>query len=141
MAERGRGSAGNDTTPRSIKGGTIRNAKCHLQKSHAAFHGKPHEGDFRIKCFTILCFIALPAASEGWGRYCFHRCLSVHGGYPSLSPRFSLRSLVPGPFQGVSQSQVLSHPSWDWGTHPLETKQQSECLLRGGQYASCGNTG
>ena len=40
-----------------------------------------------------------PPASEGWGRYCFHRCLSFHtrgGGHPS--PGFFLRSLVPVPF-------------------------------------------
>ena len=68
--------------------------------------------------------IFLPSACEGWGRYCFHRCLSVHnwvpqsqvlsqvigprsfpGGYPS--PRFFPRSLVPGPFQGI--------PSPGWG--------------------------
>ena len=53
----------------------------------------------------------LPPTSEGWGRCCFHRCVSVHrgGGYPS--PRFFPRSLVPGHFWGVPQSQVLSQLS------------------------------
>ena len=42
----------------------------------------------------------LPPTSEGWVRYCFHRCVSVYTqkGYPS--PRFFPRSLVPGPSQG-----------------------------------------
>ena len=43
-------------------------------------------------CKKIDTFF-LPSASKGWGRYCFHRCLSVH------TPR------------RVPQSQVLSHAS------------------------------
>ena len=43
----------------------------------------------------------LPPASEGWGRYCFHRCVSVHReggeGHPC--------SLVPGPFLGERVAQ------------------------------------
>ena len=43
----------------------------------------------------------LPPASEGWGRWCFHRCLSVHlGGGGGVTP-------VPGSFPGL-WSQVLS---------------------------------
>ena len=46
-----------------------------------------------------LCWHLLPPASEGWGKYWFHRCLSVHKGeYPR--PRFFPRLLVPGPFPG-----------------------------------------
>ena len=63
----------------------------------------------------------IPPVSEGWGRCCFHRCLStpgvgrtlvpcsflgqwyqVHcGGCPS--PMFFPRLLVPGPFWGIPQ--------------------------------------
>ena len=73
----------------------------------------------------------LPPASEGWGRYYFHRCLSIHtcGGYPS--PRI-FQSLVPGPFQGggtpvlakgrgyflpqLGQDRDTPQPGQDWGT-------------------------
>ena len=37
----------------------------------------------------------LPPASEGWGRYCFHRCLSVHtrvGGVPQSQVLSQVRS-------------------------------------------------
>ena len=46
----------------------------------------------------------LPPASEGWGRYCFHRCLSVQ---TEGCPRFFPRSLVSGPLRGV--------PNASWG--------------------------
>ena len=58
--------------------------------------------------------------------------LSVHTrgrGYPS--PRFLPRSLVPGPFWGVPQSQVLSQVS---GASPFWGPKRSCC----GHYASCG---
>ena len=63
----------------------------------------------------------LPPASEGWGRYCFHRCLSVHiGGYPSI--RFFPLSLVPGPFWWgtpvPARGNLAPYPGWDWGTPP-----------------------
>ena len=73
------------------------------------------------------------------------------------------RSLVPGPFPGVPQSQVLSWevslsqpggtpwPGQDWvppgqdrtgvPPPPSQTEQQSEYFLGGGQYASCGHAG
>ena len=54
--------------------------------------------------------IFLPPASKGWGRYCFHRCLSVHtqGGVPHLHP--IILPLVPCPFWGYPSiwSQVPS---------------------------------
>ena len=58
-------------------------------------------------------FVLTPA-SEGWGRYCFHRCLSTHGrwgrggGTPVLG---SFPNSAPKPFLGggrVLESQVLS---------------------------------
>ena len=74
-------------------------------------------------CFApFMGILLLPPTSKGWGRYGFHRSLSVYSpaGYPP-SPRFFSRSLVSGPFWGYSsprffprsflgapQSQVLS---------------------------------
>ena len=55
---------------------------------------------------TNDCF--LPPVSEGWGRYCFHRCLSVHMGRGYPSPSIFTRSLVPDSLRGEPQSQVLS---------------------------------
>ena len=127
-------------------------------------------------------------ASEGWERYCFHRCLSIHiggggveRGFPS--PMFFPRPLVPGPSWGVAKSwpgwylspgwgyHIMGYPTarsgWgtpcpsqvrigyplpgqdgvpspgqNWGTPPpLQTEQQSEHLVRGGQYASCVHAG
>ena len=87
----------------------------------------------------------LPPASEGWGRYCFHRCVSVHTGgnpYPS-------HNTPTGPMSSptnLGQDWMGSHPGldgvppvWDrigWGTPP----QDMLCLdkLRRGRYASCG---
>ena len=72
----------------------------------------------------------LPPASEGWGRSCFHWCLSFHRGDYS-SPRFFPRSLVLCPFQGGTPvpgsfhglcSQVLSRgvpQFWPRGTSVL----------------------
>ena len=37
----------------------------------------------------------LPPASEGWGKYCFHRCVSVHKG--TRVPQSQVLSLVSGP--------------------------------------------
>ena len=44
--------------------------------------------------YSIRLYVAktlatlLPPASEGRGRYCFHRCLSVHRGYPISIPQY-----------------------------------------------------
>ena len=64
-----------------------------------------------IKHMSIRLFQFLPPASEGCGRYCFHRCLSVHTQrYPRS--RFFSKSLVPGSFGGgVSQSWSGGYPS------------------------------
>ena len=64
----------------------------------------------------ILCrgLCNLPPASEEWGRYYFHRCLSVHTwGYPS--PRFFPRSLFLGPFWGKYHSPGQGIPQSSWG--------------------------
>ena len=54
--------------------------------------------------------ISLPPASEGWGKVIFSVCLSVHTrGDPS--PRLFPRCLIPAPFLGVRQFQVLSQIS------------------------------
>ena len=47
---------------------------------------------------VTLVLDLLPPASEGWGKYCFHRCVSVHRGKDTP---------VPGSFQGQCD-QVLS---------------------------------
>ena len=50
---------------------------------------------------TSDSIIYLPPSSEGWGRYCFHRCLSVHTwvwGYPCLWSQVPSQPLVPRPF-------------------------------------------
>ena len=88
----------------------------------------------------FIRFFFLPPASEGWGRYCFHRCVSVHwrrgspvpGSFPGLwSQILSAGTVVPGSFpglwsqilsQGVPQFQVLSQVSGPksfpgWGYH------------------------
>ena len=39
---------------------------------------------------------SLPPASEGWGRYCFHRCVSVHTGGGGV-PQAQVFSQVTGP--------------------------------------------
>ena len=99
--------------------------------------------------------ILLPPASKGWGRYCFHRCLSKPGGGTPLPGFFpghwsqvlSGGTTVLGSFPGY-WSQVLSGgypnmgypPSQNWGTPP-RTEQQSEYLLRSGRYASCVHAG
>ena len=106
----------------------------------------------------------LPHASEGWGRYCFHRCLSVHRGVPHIYPIISPSYNTPtGPlsFPGVPQSQLRHpHPRTGWGTPawpgpgldgvtpppPSQDRdgvslpllgQHSMYLLRRGRYASC----
>ena len=58
--------------------------------------------------------LLLPPASEGWGRYCFHRCLSVHIQRRVLYLHPIILQLVTCPFweylvpvgEGVSQSQA-----------------------------------
>ena len=63
-----------------------------------------------------VCCYWLPPASEGWGRYYFHRCLSVHrSGTPVPGSFPGLWSLVLS--QGVPRSQVLSlvpGPPWSF---------------------------
>ena len=85
---------------------------------------------FNNKCSLQSSFWQnlLPPASEGWRRYCFHRCVSVHigrgGGYPS--PRFFPRSLLPGPFwkgypspwffaKSLVPGPFQGYPSLSWG--------------------------
>ena len=71
---------------------------------------------------TIMRYIS--AASEGLGRYCFHRCLSVHmGENPKLWSqvlsgwRGETQSLVPGPFPPSGPRSILGgYPRQDWGT-------------------------
>ena len=57
-----------------------------------------------MSSLQVVSKLLLPA-SEGWGGYCFHRCLSIPREYPS--PRFFPRSQVPCPFWG--------YPSPGWG--------------------------
>ena len=75
------------------------------QKKKKLLHNVSNmSGNFSYVCQWLLINVPkflcalLPPASEGWGKYCFHRCLSVHteGGTP-----------VPGSFLGL-WSQVLS---------------------------------
>ena len=76
--------------------------------------------------FTCLYYPwSLPPASKGWGRYCFHRCVSVHRGCPS--PRWGgLPQSWPGgtgvPLQPgqdwipPARTGVPPWPGQDWGT-------------------------
>ena len=87
----------------------------------------------------------LPPASEGWGRYCFRRCLSVHrgavtpstshntstgpmsslGGLPHLHLHTIILPLIPCPFHGVPHLHPIilplvpcpfwGYPSPRWG--------------------------
>ena len=58
--------------------------------------------------YLILCvYRLLPPVSEGWRRYCFHRCLSVH----TCGEYHGLWSQVP--------SSLWSHGVWGWGNPSL----------------------
>ena len=46
----------------------------------------------------------LPPAFEGWGRYCFHRCVAVHA-------KWSTWSLVIGPFPASGPMVSWGYPS------------------------------
>ena len=85
--------------------------------------------------------------SEGWGRYCIHRCLSVHmGGTPSPSHNTSTGPMsfpggTPVPGEGVPQYQDELPPLPQPGQSgqdgvPSRKEQQIERLLHGGRYAS-----
>ena len=75
------------------------------------------------------------------GRYCFHRCLSVHtggGGLPYLHP--IILPLVPCPFHGVNP--VMGYPLTRDGVPPSQVIM--EVPLGMGQqkeYASCLHAG
>ena len=73
------------------------------------------------------------------GRYCFHRCLSVHrgGGQPAHS--------AGGGGSVVSPAGVGGQPAGGWvspgGGGSAKIGQQNEYLLHGGRYASCVHAG
>ena len=120
--------------------------------------------------FSVMIYY-LPLVSEGWGRYCFHRCLSVHPGpfWRSTQSRLGVGStpvlargggtpvLVRGrryPIQGYPAKTCLGYSPGQYmtgvsspprtGVPPPPnrgTEQQSKHLLRGGQYASCVHAG
>ena len=102
----------------------------------------------KYSCFFLIqmniCY--RPHPKDGKGNV-FKGIRSHPRGYPG--PRFFPRSLVPVPFLGVPQSLARTglgypppDPGQDWGTTtPSETEQQSEYLLHGGRYASCGQAG
>ena len=63
----------------------------------------PSPGSANVKgwCrYSLIVYCCLPPASERWGKYRFHRCLSVHreGGGSHL--HLIILPLVPGPFLG-----------------------------------------
>ena len=84
--------------------------------------GRKHTWIFVDTQISLLDHIAtaliqlLPTASEGWGKYCFHRCLlSTPGGggtpVPGSFPGpFGWGGGYPSPGQGVLQSQQGGSP-------------------------------
>ena len=90
-----------------------------------------------VRILSVSCALLTPV-SEGWGRYCFHSGLSVHGGNGSPSPSNNTSTgsmsfqgvphptilpLVPCPFQGREYPQE-GYPSPRWETPSPRWKVQ-----------------
>ena len=83
---------------------------------------------YQPSVYVYGLILSLPPASEGWGRYCFHRCLSLHtrgGGVPTFQP-------TGGTYHGVERGVVSTFQPTGWESFYLPAQ-----LMRGGGVGYC----